>query len=180
MKKDIGILLLFLLLGILVAELLGDEFLVTYGFLSEYQLHSFGTANIDRMNLFWNVLWERGKGMLVIALISATPLRGMLPRVGEGILGFVLGFFASVCVLQMGFLGILVVFAALLPHGAVYLIALILLYQLKPTYTSEGRKRKAGFFLRILVIWMLFLVACLMETYIGTGLLQMIIRRVTG
>lgn len=176
MKKEIGIVLLFFLLGIFVAELLGDEFLVTYGFLSEYQLHSFGTADIDRMDLFWNILWERGKGLLVIALMNATQLHGFLPRAGECVIGFAMGFFAAVCVIQMGLCGILLALAAFFPHGILYLAAFVLLYHLRYAYTSEGRKRKTVFFLRILVIWIVFVLACLVETYIGTGLLQLFVR----
>lgn len=177
MKKFVWIGLLFLLAGILVAELIGNEFLTTYGFLNEYHLKSFANAALEELDVLWNTIWERGKVMLLLVLLCATPFRRSFPKVGIALAGFVAGAFGAACVAQLGVWGILLTLAALLPHGILYGIDIVLLYGLHPAYNFEGKRKNARFFLQILLIIMIFFAACLMETLLGTRLLQIVLRR---
>lgn len=176
MKRDIWIGLLFLLGGILCAQLLGSEFFGNYGYLNEYQLQSFAYSKMDKMDLFWNVLWDRGKLFLVFVLICATSMRKLLPIVGKSLLGFLIGIFGTVCVMHLGAYGILFLLATLFPHWILYLAVLIMIYRFRPMYSHEGKRKNTRFFLQILLIWMLFLAGCVSETLIGTQLLQLLLK----
>lgn len=176
MKKRIWIWLLFFLAGVLLAELLGKEFFTTYGFLSEYHLKNYASAKLELPDLFWNVLWERGKLFLLIALICATPARKLLPPVGKGIACFVLGLFAAADIILLGGWGILLFVCALLPHGIFYLGSILLIYGMKPSYACDGKRKNARFFLQILLIWTLFAAGCLLETTAGTWLQQNLLK----
>lgn len=176
MKKRIWIWLLFFLAGILLAELLGKQFFITYGFLSEYHLKNYAAATMDRMALFWNVFWERGKLFLLIALICATPLRRLIPAMIKGVVSFIMGLFAAASTILLGVYGILLSLTVFLPHGIFYLGAILLIYGLKPMYAYEGKRKNARFFLQILLIWILFAAACLIETLLGTWLQQTVLR----
>lgn len=178
MKKLIWIGLLFFLSGIFVTVIIGDELLTNYGFLNEYHLKSFAHTSFPCVDLAWNTIWERGKCMLILSLVCATPIRSVIPKMLSALCGFVIGVFATVCVVQLGGWGLVFLVAALFPHGMLYVIVVALIYALRPTYQYDGKRKNSKLFLQIILIIILFLSACLIETMLGTKLLQMVLCKI--
>lgn len=178
MKKYVWTGLLFFLAGILIAELAGNDFLKTYGFLNAYHLNNFANAALGEMDVLWNTIWERGKCMLFLALVCATPFRRSIPKVGTALAGLIAGVFGTACIVQLGGWGIVLMIVALFPHGILYGFDIALLYALHPSYDHDGKRKSARLLLQIVVIVIVFLAACLMESLLGTKLLQLVLRRV--
>lgn len=180
MKRNLWICFLFLLAGILVAQLLGAEFFEAFGYLTDGQLQSFAVSSPDMMDLFWNILWKRGKLFFLVGLLCATSLKRLLPTAAKLLASFLSGFFAAVCILRMGIGGVLFLLAAVFPHGICYVLAGIRIYRLRPMYGADGKRKSAGLLLSVLWIWTLVLVGCISETLLGTRLLQWILKLIYG
>ncbi len=180
MKRNLWICVLFLLGGILSAQLLGADFFEACGYFSDGQLKSFAASSPDRMDLFWNILWKRGKLLLLTALLCATALKRLLPVAARLLASWLTGFFAAVCVLCMGIGGVLFLLAALFPHGICYAAAGIWMYRLHPMYGADGKRKSARLLLSVFGIWTLLLVGCISEALLGTCLLQGILKLIYG
>ena len=127
MKRVIWTGVISVLLGILTALFIGKTFFTTYGFFSEYNLRTFAYCKLDEISLFWNIVWQRGKVLLLIFILSFTIFHKIMPYAIAVLSGFSLGILEVVCVMHMGSLGILIPICAWVPHGGFYLIVLIML-----------------------------------------------------
>jgi hypothetical protein len=172
MKRKCILCLVLLLAGIFSAQLFGAEFLGTYGFLNEYYLKAFARANPDKLDLFWNILWERGKLFLVFALLAATPLRRWLRPFFLGIFSYLTGFYGAACLICQQLLGIGIFTLSLLPHGLLYAGALWFFLRLEPPALYCGKKYIFTYILAIVIVILLFLIGCILETAVSSPLLQ--------
>lgn len=180
MKRSLWIAVLFLLAGILSAQLLGSEFFSTYGYLGEYQLQCFVNVSFVWMDLFANVLWSRFRLFALFALICATPARGILPMAAKIITGFFAGFFSAVCVIQLGWRGVLFFAVCVFPHIPCYFLACRNLYGLKPVYIRDGKRKNLKLFLSICRICLIMMAGCVSETLVGTRALKALLTWIYG
>lgn len=172
MKKTFIFLILMFLAGVLCMQLLGNTFVGSDCFLNEYHLSFFANQDIERMGLFWNVLWERGKLFLVLAVLLFTPIKKVLPVLSGGFFSFTLGMYSASCVILHGAKGILLFLSSVFPQGIFYLLAIFFLFRLqKPVMYRDGKKIAAYIF-SILLIVSIFMVGCIMETTFGMEILQ--------
>lgn len=79
MKKELAIGICFGLAGILCTCLFGYEYFTTYGFLNAYHMKVFAASDTGYLPLLANILWERGKVFVIIAILSLTALKAILP-----------------------------------------------------------------------------------------------------
>ena len=79
MKKELAIGICFGLAGILCTCLFGYEYFTTYGFLNAYHMKAFAASDTGYLPLLANILWERGKVFVIIAILSLTALKAILP-----------------------------------------------------------------------------------------------------
>lgn len=174
MKKEIAIGACFCIAGMLCTCLFGYEYFTTYGFLNEYHMRAFASAQTEFLPLLAAILWERGKLFFVLLLISLTKIRTVMPLVLRCLLFFTGGVFLAACVMNMGLRGIVFFFAAWIPHGIAYLAAIVLLLCLEP-HRFYNRKnpylKKAAWYLGITV---LMLLGCLLEATAGIRLLRLV------
>jgi hypothetical protein len=176
MKKEIVIGSCFCLVGILCTCFFGYEYFATYGFLSEYHLTAFAEETPDLPLLFSNVLWERCKLFGLIGLVAMTPVRKLEPLVLRCAICFTAGVFLAACVGNLGMGGLLFFAASLLPHGAVYLLALLLLLGTdKQRYASSGAKNRWTKIARNVGIVFFILLGCVLEATAGVCLLRLVI-----
>lgn len=172
MKRKGIIFAILLIAGIFGAQLFGTEFLRTYGFLNEYNLRAFARADLDKLNLFWNILWARGKLFLLLVILASTPARKWLLSGLEGILAFLIGFYGAACVICEGALGIGIFFLSLFPHGLLYGAAFFgFLHIERPVFYSK-KKHVLSYILAIAIVLLLLVIGCILETGVGSVLLQ--------
>ena len=124
MKKELAIGICFGLAGILCTCLFGYEYFTTYGFLNAYHMKAFAASDTGYLPLLANILWERGKVFVIIAILSLTALKAILPLLLRCLIYFTGGVFFAACVMNMGILGIVFFLVSWLPHGILYLAAL--------------------------------------------------------
>ena len=174
MKRLVWTGVVSVLAGIFVALIIGEKFISTYGFFSEYNLKSFAYYEMDQVSLFWNIVWQRGKLLILVLLLSSTVFSKLMPYALMILGGFSFGILEVVCAMQMGIFGILVPACSWIPHGGFYLIVLIFLIRSKNIFKYENRRKKLYFFLLGSGVLFLFFIGCFLETTLGTWVMQSI------
>ncbi len=172
MKRKYMILVILLLAGIFAAQLFGTEFLRTYGFLNEYNLQTYAKADLDKLALFWNVLWARGKLFLLLVLLSSTPAKKWLLSGLEIAAAFLTGFYGTACVVCEGALGIGLFFLSLFPHGLLYAAAFVGFLRIERPLMYGRKKHIFSYILANVIVLLLLLTGCILETGVGSVLLQ--------
>jgi hypothetical protein len=175
MKREIAIGSCFCLAGILCTCFFGYEYFAAYGFLDAYHLQAFAQDTPELPVMFANVLWERCKLFGLIWLVALTPARRIEPLVLCCAICFTAGVFAAACVVNLGIGGLLLFAVSWFPHGAVYLIALLLLFGVDTRRFVPGGKhrwKKAVLYLGIIFC---ILLGCVLEAVTGTCLLRGVI-----
>lgn len=182
MKKQIGLLVILFLAGIASAQLFGTKFLTTYGFLNKYHMDAFATTEMDFMQMFWNILWERGKAFVVLIILGITPIRKYLPLLLKSILVYAFGLFLCACIMNMGIGGILIAIGSLFPQIIPYILAILVIFyvEAKPQKVMHSKMNMISPILTYImwgaIVVMLILIACLLESTIGVYLLQKIVK----
>lgn len=171
MKRKGIILTILFAAGIFGAQLFGTEFLRTYGFLNEYHLQAFAQAELDRKDLFFNILWARGKLFLLLVLLASTPAKKWLLLLLEGLTAFLTGFYGAVCVICEGALGIGFFFLSLFPHGLLYGAAFFGFLRIERPLFYGKKKHMLSYLLANAVVLLLLAAGCMLETGV-TGVLQ--------
>ena len=176
MKKEIAIGICFCFAGILCTCLFGYEYFTTYGFLNAYHMEAFAAADTEYLPPLANIVWERGKLFLAVAVLSLTVLRPVLPLVLRCLLYFTGGVFLAACVMNMGIRGIIFFIASLLPHGLFYFCALLLLLGID-YHRFYNRKNpwlmKTAWICSVIV---LVLLGCMTEASLGVSLLRLVVK----
>lgn len=172
MKKEIAVGVCFVIAGILCAYFFGYEYFSTYGFLNEYHMQSFASAEMDTKILLGNILWERGKLFIFLWILSYTPVRKLIPLVLRCLICFTGGVFLAACLLNMGVAGYLFFLVSWIPHGIVYLIVLYLMLRSDRhryyRHNSPATRRVAATVGLVLV----FVFGCVSEATVGVWLMQ--------
>jgi hypothetical protein len=171
MKRTCILCLILLLAGILTAQLFGAEFLGTYGFLNDYYLKTFARSNPDKLDLFWNILWERGKLFLFLALLAATPLKRWLRLLLLGLFSYFTGIYGAACLICQQLRGLGIFVLSLFPHGLFYAGAAWLFLRLLPPGRFSGKKYVFSYLLANAIVLLLFLIGCILETAVSSPLL---------
>ena len=159
MKKELAIGICFGLAGILCTCLFGYEYFTTYGFLNAYHMKAFAASDTGYLPLLANILWERGKVFVIIANLSLTALKAILPLLLRCLIYFTGGVFFAACLMNMGILGI--VFLLLVEPHRFY-------------------NRKNPWLLRLawgMGVVVLVLLGCVLEASVGIRLLRFVVEK---
>ena len=170
MKRKTYLCILLFLIGIGIASLVGNGDADIFG--NEYHVQNFGVAELDKMGLLCEVLWNRGKLFLMLMVFLATPVRKWIPFCTAACLSFLAGIYIKICLIQFGLKGILIFLISLLPHGIFYGMVAVLLFLMSK---NRNYYRKGEMLSRILVISImltLFFVGALLEVWTASSALQ--------
>lgn len=162
--------------GVLCACLFGYEYFSNYGFLNEYHMRAFAETKLDFPTLLGNIVWERGKLVFLIWVLSYTPARKVAPLLLRCGLFFTAGIFAGACMINMGLYGLLVFFGSWFPHGIIYLVVIVLILQreVHPGYGGKNSIAKRVVF--AVSVLSALLLGCFAEATVGTWILQSLFR----
>lgn len=178
MRKYVIFFVIDFLVGILLAQIIGEKQLICIEYFQRYRLELFSKQNLNNSFLFWKVIWDRTKIFSWLVLFSMTRYREYLLPIACGFCVFALGFFHGAYVLCFGISGILLVFSATFPQLFIYLFDVYLIER-RMDYvslrTSYYRKAKLG---HIAITVLVFLAGCVTETLVGTRFFQWVIRLV--
>ena len=140
-------------------------------------MKAFAASETGYLPLLANILWERGKVFVVIAILSLTALKAILPLLLRCLIYFTGGVFFAACVMNMGILGIVFFLVSWLPHGILYLAALALLLMVEP---HRFYNRKNPWLLRLawgMGVAVLVILGCVLEASVGIRLLRFVVEK---
>lgn len=126
MKKEQWTILLAFLVGIVVANLMNQQLLTTYGILNEYFLNQYSYQTVDGNRLFCHIVMERGKAAFTIFLLGQVLKGNVFSVLIKSVAAALFGFLIVVAIANLGMRGIAVCICGLLPQWTFYLIALFL------------------------------------------------------
>lgn len=175
MKKLLIIQILVLLCGLVTADLCIRHLQDADILMSQTMFQAYAFEKLTFQRLIWNIVYERGKLIFCVLLLSFTPLRNKLFVIALTICSFCVGFFTMSCICALGFVGVVVALASILPHGIVYAILFLLfLYGNKERY--HFRPNVVKMIPKYLFMILLFFTACVLECVIGVHFVPWMIR----
>lgn len=176
MRKNFFIGILLFLLGIWVAQLIGKEYFATYGYLNSFHRERFVEEDLNLVDLFWNILWTRGKQFFLIWILQMSVCKRVLPLFLKALFVFLLGFFLAVCCMITGANGIWVVFATLFPHGICYFGALLGILDTRRMILPERRQKVKAVIMQSAICILLMMSGAILETVVGTRILRYVLK----
>lgn len=178
MKKFFLMLIILFICGIISAD-------VCIGILKEHSAlldleiyKGYANARLVYRDVFWNVLYERLKLFGFIFLLCFTPLANVLGILIASIFSFIWGFFLMSCITELGMAGVVVGISSVLPHGLLYggLIIMLLGGGVAEVYTYYHRGRIAINIANIIIMVLLLITGCVLESIVSTHFIPWVIR----
>ena len=177
MGREKWVVLAAFLGGILLANLLDRQILVTYGILNDYFLSRYTYQSIDRNRLFCYVFMERCKAAFLIFLLGRAVPRRAFPGLLQGIVAAGFGFLITVAIFNLGVTGIVICLAGLLPQWLFYMAAMAIYIDDRRQILPGGSKRELpAHLLHTLLTVFLLMLGILTEGYINPVLLGYILK----
>lgn len=176
MKKLILALSIVFVCGIIVADICTNRLLNAEIVLSMDMLKKYAYSEIIFNDVIWNLLYERLKQFVCILLCRITPLKNYISTILIGILLFCFGFFTMSCVLAIGFVGILIGIASILPHGLLYFGSYHLLNKQSRIYSYQQTNKIPQKIITYILAMMFFITGCVIECVVGVHFIPWLIR----
>ena len=164
------------LCGLISADLCIEKLVDSQALLDIEMYEGYANANITFKDVFWNILYERIKLVLILGLLCFTPMKESVSVILVSVFSFAWGFFFMTSIAQLGMAGIVVGIASVLPHGVFYgAIFAILLFR-KNKYGYYQKDRLTLGIASYIAILLLFLAGCVVESVMGTHFIPWVIR----
>ena len=176
MKKFFLMLLILFLCGVISADLCIEKLVNSNALLDIEMYEGYANANLAFQDVFWNILYERAKLVLILVLLCFTPIKEKISVLLICIFSFAWGFFVMSCIAELGMAGIVVGISAVLPHALFYGGIVLLLIVKRSRYTYHRREQMALGAATYIAIVMLFITGCIIESIMGTHFIPWVIR----
>lgn len=176
MKKIILTLLILFVCGMFAADICIQNLVEQNIILSMEVFKEYAYSKIGFKDVIWNMIYDRTKQFLCLLLLRITPLREYIPLIILGILFFCLGFFTMSCVLAIGFVGIVVGLASILPHGLFYAGAYLMIDRKRRVQNFKHYQDIAKGSITYVLMILFFITGCVIECVMGVHFVPWIIR----
>lgn len=137
---------------------------------------SYANARLIYQDVFWNIFYERLKLFGFLFLLCFTPIRDKLGILVVSIFSFVWGFFIMSCIAELGLAGVVVGIASVLPHGLLYGGLTVMLLGEKRVHTYHYKGRVAFNIVSYIVMILLLITGCVLESIVSTHFIPWVIR----
>lgn len=181
MKKMTWVCVALFLTGILCTQLIGYDKLRELTKVDGTTLLQYANSNTELVQRYFNVLWERGKLFLLLWICSMTTLGRRMPVLVLWLCCFLLGLFGGICMVGVGWPGILLALASLFPQILLYGAAVWIILWMRNSQIRQfiyGKKLLAKRILHILIAIVLIILGTIMETTVGHQLVCQVINLV--
>lgn len=181
MKREHWIVLFAFLGGIVLANLLDREMLMTYGILNEYFLSRHSYQQADGNRLLCYIIVERSKAAFTIFLLGKVMTGKRFVVLINSLVAAGFGFLLVVAIINMGLRGIAISVAALLPQWIFYLAAIVLYGAIRSEseYVSWGSKtaivKTPEYILKWILILLCIASGIIMESFFSPKLLSYVL-----
>ncbi len=176
MKKFLLILVILFVSGVIAADICISGLQEENIWINMSDFQTYAYSKVTFKDVIWNMLYARGKIMLCLIVLGLTPWREKMPGIFLGIFLFCLGFFSMSCILELGFVGIVIAIASIFPHGIFYVTIFLILYKRQSHYGYQAGKNIGQMMATYLFILLLFVTGCVMECVMGVHFIPWIIR----
>lgn len=176
MKKFLIILIIIFICGVLSADIClkqiqDSNVLVGMDFYEQY-------SNVKPLfkDVFWSIFYERIKLFAMLLLLYFTPIKERIGLILAPVFSFVWGFFLMSSIIQLGVAGLVVGLASVIPHGIFYggVIGLVLSRRQRQYYPIKNKvAMNVG---RYVLMILLFMTGCIIESLVGTHFIPWVIR----
>lgn len=176
-------------IGIIYANILGEEKLTSFGILNEYFIEKFKFASIRKENLFFYILEERLPIMVLMLILVFTSFRLAAGSVFIGWQGFSAGFLLSTALIKYGMKGLVLIGGAAFPQYLIYIPIYIIYLHLAShlqhkiyCFKVEGQqsynksKVYAASLLVVSLIFCAFVTGIFLESYVNPPLLKKVLK----
>ena len=176
MRKLWIMLLLLFLCGIISGDFIAES-LKEDGVLLGIEVYKeYAYSKLRYEEIFWQILFERCKYLMIVMLFILTPLKRIIPLLLMGISTYMLGFFIMSNMISMGVVGLLIALVTFLPLLLFYGGMVLILTREKNRATLRQGKKVAIKALSIVLSGMLFVAGCVVEALVGVYLVPWMIR----
>lgn len=176
MKKFFLMLVILFLCGMISADVCID-IIKDSSVLMDLEIYkNYAGSELIYRNVLWNILYERLKLFGFLLLLCFTPFRRFLNILIVSIFSFIWGFFMMSSIAELGLAGVVVGIAAVLPHGILYGALVMMLLSQKSIHSYHRGERIAVNIMTVVIMILLFLTGCVMESFVGTHFIPWVIR----
>lgn len=176
MKKTFIILIIIFICGALSADVCLKQIEGGAVVVGRDVYEQYATAKMTFKNVFWSILYERIKLFIVFLLLCFTPVKEKIGFVLAPIFSFIWGFFLMSSIIELGFAGLVVGLASVIPHGILYCGSIWLMLRRNQTRTYLIREKMMINIASYLGIILLFITGCILEGVIGAYFIPWVIR----
>ena len=175
MKKFLFILIIIFICGILSADICLNQIKESEVIVGFAVFEQYATSRITFRDVFWNLIYERGKLFSIIILLCFTPLKERLGVILAPVFSFIWGFFLMSCIMELGVAGLVVGLASFFPHGILYAgsIGMLIGGRRRSYYQKKKLANDIGKYLFALL---LCITACVIESLLATHFIPWVIR----
>lgn len=160
------------LIGIVYANLMSKEYIMSMGIFNEFFLNQYSQAEISVQEYLWYVVRIRVMPAVLAAALGCTKLRR---GVAAGFLvwtGFCGGMIMTAAVLKMGIKGLILCLIALAPHFVFYIAGYLILLWYLFTYPESrwnlSKMVSMGLFLAVGILLECYVNPIIMELFLKT------------
>ena len=175
MKKFLIILIILFVCGLLSADVCLKE-IEDNAVVGREVYEQYASAKLAFKNVFWDVLYERIKSFGVLFILCFTPIKEKMGLVLAPVFSFVWGFFLMSSIIELGFVGLIVGLASVLPHGILYCGSVWLMLRNNRTRTYLVREKMMINMASYIGIVLLFITGCILESFMGSYFIPWVIR----
>ena len=176
MKKFLIILIILFICGLLSADVCLKEIEDHTVVIGKEVYEQYASLKLAFKNVFWNVLYERIKLFVVLFILCFTPIKEKIGVVLAAIFSFVWGFFLMSSIIELGFVGLIVGLASVLPHGILYCGSIWLMLRKNRTRSYLVREKMMINMASYIGVVLLFITGCILESVMGSYFIPWVIR----
>lgn len=176
MKKFFIVLIILFICGVLSADVCLKQIEDSAVLVGRDVYEQYATAKLAFKNVFWNILYERIKLFVVLLLLCFTPIKEKMGVIFAPIFSFIWGFFLMSSIIELGFAGLVVGLASVIPHGILYGGSMWLMIRKNQTRTYLVREKMMLNIASYIGIILFFLTGCILESLVGAYFIPWVIR----
>lgn len=176
MRKFLLVLCILFICGVISADICIEKLMYSDVLLEIDLYRDYANAKLAFKDVFWNVFYERAKLILFLLLLCFTPIREHVAFLFVAVFSFLWGFFFMSSVVELGLVGVVIAITAVIPHGILYIGALFLILRRTVKHDYYQRDKMVMNPITYIVIILMFLTGCIIESLMGTHFIPWVIR----
>lgn len=176
MKKSFFMLAILFICGIVSADVCINIIKDSSALVDLEMYKGYANARLVYQDVVWNIIYERLKLIAFLRLLCVTPIREKLGVLIVSVFSFIWGFYIMSCILELGLAGVVIGIAAVLPHGFLYGVLIIMMLGERNVHNYHYKSKVTLNILSYIVMFLLFLTGCVIESLVSTHFIPWVIR----